>query len=247
MNRIVSILLSFFDDIIPLMFPSKGRGFVTLYLMIAANITPLIGIIMLGWNPFIILFIYWFESAIIGVFNIIKMLISGAVQNRGFSSGGFSLAVFLSVFFTFHYGIFMLVHGIFLIFFYSMFTDISLLDQIFSESGFGVLSGLFLPDSPSAAGILESELFPVIALFIYHLISFMQHFVLTGEYDSNGAEDYMMRPYKRIIIMQLTIIFGAFALFMTGFKSIVFIIIWIGLKILGDMKLTAGEIRLSKK
>ena len=53
----------------------------------------------------------------------------------------------------------------------------------------------------------------------------------------------MMRPYKRIVIMHMTIIFGAFALFISGFKSAVFIIIWIGLKIFFDLKIHVSDIK----
>jgi len=241
MNRLVSILLSFFDDIIPLLIPSKTGGFITIILMIAANITPLIGIILYGWNPFIILFIYWFESAVIGFFNILKMLTSGAVQEKKFSPGDFTIACFLSAFFTVHYGMFMFVHGIFLTVFYFMFTDISLLDSVFNDFNFSFIFGGFLPEDFTVLAFIESELFPMASLLVYHIIYFFAGFIFTGEFDENRAQDYMMRPYKRIVIMQLTIILGAFALFLSGFKSTAFIVIWIIMKILGDLKITAAE------
>jgi len=56
----------------------------------------------------------------------------------------------------------------------------------------------------------------------------------------------MMRPYKRIVIMQLTIILGAFAIFLTGFKSIAFIILWIAFKLTADIKLTVSELSFTK-
>lgn len=246
MNRILSIILSFFDDIIPLLIPSGKGGIITTILMIAANITPLIGIILFGWNPFIILFIYWFESAIIGILNIFKMLISGAIQDKKFSPGDFSMALFLSAFFTVHYGMFMFVHGVFLIVFFFMFTDISLLDKAFNNFDFSSLTGGFIPESMTATGFIESELFPIAALLAYHIVYFFANFIYTGEFDKNNAGDYMMHPYKRIVIMQLTIILGAFAIFLTGFKSIAFVILWIVFKIAADLKLTAGELGIAK-
>lgn len=241
MNRLLSMLLSFFDDIIPLITPSKSSGFISSVLMAAANITPVIGVYLFNWNPFIILFIYWFESAIIGFLNILKMLISGAVQDGGFSPDGFKQGVFLSAFFAFHYGMFMLVHGVFLTVFYFMFTNGSLFSFDLNSSIFSSLFSGFIPDSLTLNEIIESELFPVIALGIYHIINFIIYFLFSGEYDRNNAEDYFTRPYKRIVIMQLTIIFGGFVLFTSGFRNIIFVIFWILLKITGDLKITALE------
>ncbi len=241
MNRLLSIFLFFFDDIIPLITPSKSSGFISSILMAAANITPVIGVYFFSWNPFIILFIYWFESATIGLMNIIKMIISGAVKDGGFSPEGFKKGIFLSAFFTFHYGIFMLVHGIFLTVFYFMFTNGSLFNFGLSGSAFSTLFSGFIPESLTVKGVLESELFPVIALGVYHIINFIIYFLFTGEYDRKDADDYFTRPYKRIVIMQLTIIFGGFVLFTSGFRNIIFIIFWILLKIAGDLKITASE------
>jgi len=241
MNRFLSLFLSFFDDIITLLIPSKRGGFITVILMIAANLTPAIGVLIFGWNPFIILFFYWFESAIIGILNIFKMLISGAIQNGKFSPEGFSTGLSLSAFFAFHYGMFMLVHGIFLTVFFILFTQGSLFSTVFDEFNLRGLFTGFIPESMTAADILDSGLFPVASMLIYQIINFFIHFILTGEFDQNDAKDYMMRPYKRIVIMQLTIIFGAFALFSTGLKNFAFIIVWIVLKLIADLKLTAGE------
>ena len=246
MNRYLSLFLSFFDDIITLLIPSKRGGFITVILMIAANLTPAIGVLIFGWNPFIILFFYWFESAIIGILNIFKMLISGAIQNGEFSTDGFTRGLSLSAFFTFHYGMFMLVHGIFLTVFYILFTKGSLFSTVFDGFSLRGLFTGFLPESMTAADILDSGLFPVASMLIYQIINFFIHFILTGEFNQNDAKDYMMRPYKRIVIMQLTIILGAFAISLTGFKSIAFVILWIIFKIAADIKLTAGEIGLLK-
>ena len=77
MNRLISIILSLIDELIPYFRPSNRKGFVSLIFIIAANSIPIIGVIFLKWNPFMILFIYWGESLIIGFFNLLKMFISG--------------------------------------------------------------------------------------------------------------------------------------------------------------------------
>jgi len=71
--------------------------------LIAANAIPLLGVVFLGWPLARLLAIYWAETAVIGVFNIFKMLLVSPV-------GG----LFLGAFFAFHFGMFMFGHSVFL-------------------------------------------------------------------------------------------------------------------------------------
>jgi hypothetical protein len=97
MNRILSILLSVADELIPYFRPSNRKGFVSALLIIGANSIPVFGVIYAGWNPFMLLFIYWGESLIVGFFNLLRMLISGTIQDRKFSPSGFAGGVGLSL------------------------------------------------------------------------------------------------------------------------------------------------------
>jgi len=239
MNRFFSIILSFADELLPYLKPANRKGFITVILILTANSIPVIGVIYFKWNPYMILLIYWGESLIIGLFNILKMLISGAIQDHKFSPSGFAAGAGLSAFFTVHYGMFMFVHGIFIVFF--MFMTFSSVSGGLNDP-FSAISLLF-PENMTTIELLESEFSAIAALFISHLVSFYLYFLKTGEYNSTTADFYMMRPYKRIIIMHLTIIFGAFALFISGFKSAVFIIVWIGIKIVSDLKIHISEVK----
>lgn len=74
----------------------------SLYLLVAANLIPAVGVILAGWDVGDIMLLFWLESAIIALFNILKMLrISGPV------------AIFYS-FFVGHFGVFMAVHLMFI-------------------------------------------------------------------------------------------------------------------------------------
>jgi len=189
-----------------------------------------------------ILLIYWGESLIIGIFNIFKMIISGTIQDHKFSPAGFAEGAGLSLFFTFHYGMFMFVHGAFILLFLVISSSAGPVDPGALNNPFAAINLLF-PWDMSPLEFIESEFSAITALFISHLVSFYLYFLKTGEYNYTEADNYMIKPYKRIIVMHLTIIFGAFALFITGFKSVVFIIIWIGLKILADLKMQISEFK----
>lgn len=238
MNRLLSLILSLLGNLLPYIRLTDKKNILSIILIIAANSIPIIGVTFLKWNPFFILLIYWGESLIIGLFNILKMLISGSIENGKFSWPGFTGATGLSAFFIVHYGMFMLVHGIFIFVFMMLSFSMNIKNSGGHLDPFSAIPVLFHREG----SILRSELSAVLALFISHLVTFYIYFIRTGEYNYKKAGDYMMQPYKRIIIMHLTIIFGAIALFLTGFKSVVFIIVWIGMKVFFDLKMHFRDI-----
>ena len=83
--------------------------------LIIANFAPLFGVLFLGWDLFLILFLYWTESAVIGFFNVVKMLTlantlklnqenhEGAALQNARKIPFFILKIFLVGFFIFHY------------------------------------------------------------------------------------------------------------------------------------------------
>ena len=77
-------------------------------ILIAANLAPLYGVLFLGWQVFPLLFLYWFENVIIGLFNLLKMV---ACKPRDRLSKKARIGAML--FFCIHYGLFTFVHGIF--------------------------------------------------------------------------------------------------------------------------------------
>ncbi len=75
--------------------------------LIIANAVPILGVMFWGWDAAAILVLYWLESVVIGLLNVIKLLTAG-----GFNK--VSRNLFLAVFFTVHYGLFTFGHGTFL-------------------------------------------------------------------------------------------------------------------------------------
>ena len=73
--------------------------------LIAANLVPLYGVLFLGWQVFPLLFLYWFENVIIGIFNLLKM--ATCKQSKAARIGAM-------IFFCIHYGMFTIAHGIFM-------------------------------------------------------------------------------------------------------------------------------------
>ena len=109
-----------------------GSSYAAVAALILANLVPLVGVLWFGWDVWGILIIYWLENGIYGLFNVLKMRkaegsedgspmaaaetrrrLSGFKVN-GRSPSGSDKAVLIP-FFIMHYGIFWVVHGIFVL------------------------------------------------------------------------------------------------------------------------------------
>lgn len=153
----------------------------SLLVLITVNLFPLYGVVILGWSLFSILFLYWAESFAIGFFTYFKI-----TKSRGtgkVNSSGVPVtnvsASGLPAFFLFHYGLFMFVHLVFIFAFF------------------------WPPD------FHLSTLVVIGTFFLSHGLSYWQNFLGNREYARFSPEQSMMSPYPRIMVMHLTIIFGA--------------------------------------
>jgi Family of unknown function (DUF6498) len=172
--------------------------------LIVANLVPLLGVLFFGWNVWMILIVYWLENGVVGVVNVLKMLkaqgpAEGSTSWRvnGRPATGLSRAS-LVPFFIVHYGIFWLVHGIFvwtLPLFGSM--EASTVDM---TEGFQPLT---IP-------------FAVLVLAISHGLSYWFNFIKGGEYLRVSAAAQMFAPYGRLVVLHVTIIIGGMAIAFTG-------------------------------
>ncbi|MGB5512367.1 MAG: DUF6498-containing protein [Woeseiaceae bacterium] len=148
--------------------------------LIAANLVPLLGTAYFGWKLSDVMVLYWAESAVIGVFNVCKIIVVGRW-----------LALLAAPFFISHFGAFMAVHFLFL---YGFFIQ-----------GPGDWSGGDLVDVMR----VFTELWPALAvLFASHALSFFMNFLGRNEYRDRTMENLMSEPYSRIIFMHLVLIIG---------------------------------------
>ncbi len=163
----------------------------TLVPLILANLVPLYGVIFDEWSIFQVFFLFWIETAIIGLYNGLKILkVSGP------------LSLLLIPFFTVHFGGFMFGH---LIFIRSLFGGEALSQNAFSTS------------LPLILESCEGLWLSIILLLISHGISFFANFILGGEYKDSNPARQMISPYSRVIVMHLTIIFGGWIVM--GFEN----------------------------
>jgi hypothetical protein len=125
---------------------------------------------------------------------------------------------FLIGFFIVHFGIFTFGHAAF----------------VFSFFG---------TDNPSFQSLLPA----LLPLFISHGISMFVHFIKNKEYKRVSINSLFFQPYKRVVIMHLTIIFGAWASLALKLPSLVLVVLVI-LKIAVDIFFHKKEhIKFSKE
>jgi Family of unknown function (DUF6498) len=201
--------------------------------LVVANAIPLIGVLFLGWSVWNILVIYWLENGIVGALNVLRMARAEGPASNG--TGAMTLRIndqpastmtkaALIPFFVLHYGIFWFVHGIF----------------VFTLPLFASVSGepLATPMTLSAASIA----FAAVALAVSHGLSYWWNFLRGGEYRRVTAAGQMFAPYRRLIALHLTIIFGAIAITLTGAPTAA-IAVLVGVKTLLDVGLHLSEHR----
>lgn len=178
--------------------------------LVIGNLLPLLGALFFGWSFSEILWLYWAESAIIGAFNVIKMLLAGSFNESGFSPAGLAGTAFLAGFFAVHYGGFMAGHAVFLYVFTLFFA---------ATSGDAAASADFQPETALARlsgdeSLLYSQFFwSLAALTVSHGISFYLYYLRGREYLQLNPAELMMKPYSRIVLMHITILAGGVAVF----------------------------------
>ncbi|MEA3245189.1 MAG: DUF6498-containing protein [Gemmatimonadota bacterium] len=178
------------DDSAPGLFSASG---VTL---LVSNSLPLLGVLFFGWQVFPLLFLYWFENVVVGVMNVARMLTAQPA-----SSSNWALKLFLVPFFCFHYGMFTMVHGIF----------------VFAL--FGPASRAFFPNAAAVRSVASGTnglVVAIVAIVSSHLFSFIWNYLRGGEYRRASPALLMAQPYARVMVMHVVVLGGAFAVAAIG-------------------------------
>jgi Family of unknown function (DUF6498) len=172
--------------------------------LISANLIPFAGIFLFGWDVKYIVLLYWIENLVVAFYNILKMLV--LKTNKALGHAG---KLFVIPFFCIHYGGFCAVHGFFLIHFFKIGTGSSPFDigspwlgpLVFLQLLFSVIAKIWASRPPEM-------IWAVIGLTISHGVSFMENYILGGEYKTSSLKKLMHQPYQRIVVMHIAILAG---------------------------------------
>ncbi|BCJ90117.1 hypothetical protein IZ6_08520 [Terrihabitans soli] len=188
-------------------------------LLFAANLLPLIGVAFWGWDAFELLVLYWCETAVIAFWTIFQIGLQPERLDAFLSPtsrsalGGLGRAIFLSI----HAGIFMAVHMVFLW-------------SLMGGEWRSVISG---PASFVQQLVIGNGLWaPLAGLFVVR--GFITLLGLAGmSPDPVSSKNVVFDLYRRIIVMQFTLIAGAWAIQLIG--SRIGLVVLIALKIAIDL------------
>jgi len=188
--------------------------------LVLANLLPLAGVVFHGWDVALVVVLYWAESAIVAFYTVLKIVVVGKLG-----------AVFAVPFFIGHFGAFMAAHF--------------LLIYGFVVRGPEARG----PDPGVKTALLEifGPLWPALAaLFVSHAVSFAVNFIGRREFVGDTVSGLMTAPYRRIIAMQLALIFGGWmvlALKSPAAVLVLLVVLKIALDVRTHRKEHAGALR----
>ncbi len=165
--------------------------------LLAANLVPIYGVFVLGWEVFPLILLFWIENIIVGVVNVLKILFARPEDKLWWAG-----KLFLIPFFIVHYGGFTLVHGIFVFAVFGNAANVAPSD----------MSAGFIVETIRSSGVVWAAL----ALLASHGFSFVTNYLGAGEYRNADPKVLMGQPYARVIVLHITIIFGGFVMLSLG-------------------------------
>ena len=197
-----------------------GSSYGAVAALIVANAIPLFGVLFLGWNVWTILTIYWLENGVVGFFNVLKMSkaegtdpvgsgVTATVNGRPIAGSGKAVLI---PFFILHYGLFWLVHGIFIL----APADVRGLRRrrrFLRRSVFGMSHPTEARGSPRIPARSRSSSSACSSATASRTGS-----TTSGAASTCGraSSEQMAAPYGRLVILHVTIILGGMAIALTG-------------------------------
>ena len=189
---------------------------VSAWILLAANLVPVAGVLLWDWSVFALIALFWMENVIVGVLFALRMLCADPRDPALWAA-----KLFMVPFFCFHYGMFTAVHGMFV---FSLFGA-----RAYSASGLQLLE-------PALRAARELGLWlPLAALLASHGFSFLWNYLYRGEFRSAQLPRLMAKPYGRVVVLHVAIIFGGIAAMALG-SPVWALLVLLALKIGLDLK-----------
>ena len=194
---------------------------ISAWMLLAANLVPVAGVLLWDWSVFALLLLFWMENVVVGVFFALRMLCADPRDPALWAA-----KLFMVPFFCFHYGMFTAIHGVFV---FSIFGG-----KPYSPPGLQVLE-------PAARAASDLGLWlPLAALLASHAFSFVWNYLYRGEFRRASLPRLMAQPYGRVVVLHLAIIFGGIGAMALG-SPVWALLVLLALKIGLDLKAHVKE------
>ena len=176
--------------------------------LVAANLIPLIGVTLFGWELYAVMLVYWVENGVLGVFTLLRMATAGRERRSALAMGPF---------FVVHCGGFWVGHGTLLAVLFSP------LSPFVATAREGTISSTSLPaslpiDLPGIGNALwaPEATYAVLALVLSHGASFVENWWRGGERANATPRELMFGAYGRVMVLHIALIGAGFAIMALG-------------------------------
>lgn len=169
---------------------------VSAWVLIAANLVPLAGVLWWDWSVFALLVLFWMENVVIGLLFALRMLCADPSDPALWLG-----KLFLIPFFCVHYGMFTAVHGMFVFMLFGSDKAAQKLDLAEPALRAAERYDLWLP-----IGVLVAS----------HAFSFLWNYLYRGEFRRAQLSRLMAKPYGRVMVLHVAIILGGFGAALLG-------------------------------
>lgn len=192
-----------------------------------ANAVPIIGVLFLDWSALTALLSYWLENVVIGFFNVLKMWRASSnypmdAANKLIPGPLRPVTTIehraLPIFFAVHYSIFLSGHLVFL--------------NVFGE----------LLRQPLRFDY--SVLLALLPFFYTHGLQYRNNFLATKAYEKIPLAKLMFLPYRRVLVMHITIILGSIPVMLAAAFWPPITVLLIVLKMYIDLKSESADTKL---
>ena len=167
--------------------------------LVVANLVPL-GLVLAGHAEVGgLVLLYWAENVVIGFYTVLRMLTAGR--------GSVAEKLGNTLFFCVHYGMFCLVHGIFVTTLFLSSEELEAMSAAPQWSGpLVVVQQLWL--GVNATGLFSpgALLLPLVALAVSQGVSFHAIYLRSGRYRTASPNDSFWLPYPRAILLHMCIL-----------------------------------------
>jgi hypothetical protein len=221
-------------------------------LVLAANLLPLAGVWLWGWDAFQVLMLYWAETVIVAFWTLARIATYPDPEKT--AAGRILTNLGHTAFFTLHAGIFISVHLMFLMVIFAgpwkggFARPVAFVDRLFIQSGawpalvFAFVAGLI--------GFVTATPTPTIAAPLLRRLGYAPSMPAHGSSGTAPISPIIKGLYTRIAVMQVGIIFGAWFAQSLGSRAPLIIVIvlkslielrgWLPWKITADGKIVSG-------
>lgn len=176
-----------------------------------------------------VLFVYFLETIIIGLFNTIKIYLVVKLGVKEKKDSNFIFKYWIILFFIFHYGFFVGVQSVFGFILFEI------------EGSVDIGEPFNLIENYSKLLSFDGIQYALPVIFFNHMSWFVMGFLKDKKYHFFTAEEMMFKPYLRIFIQQFVVILSVAIMLLTK-QAILVGIILILLRLLVDLTLEAIKV-----